>query len=177
MVRTGNLDNTSTVVVATVDGAALGSATGAAADYRTTSTTLTFLPGETVHTLDVTLTEDTLFEGDESFDVVFSSPTGATIARETCASATPAAPALVATCTVNIVVIDNDAGGVVEFSKDTFDVLETGGNATVTVKRTVGGAGCPLPLTVPTPPGGSCPGATLVTFRNDRMIAFGVNGQ
>src|SRR5439155_1127592 len=48
----------------------------------------------------------------------------------------------------------------------------TGGTATVTVKRTVGGAGCPLPLTVPTPPGGSCPGATLVTFSTGDSTAL-----
>jgi len=161
LVRKGDLSGTVTVDFATVDGAAVS--TG---DYTATSGTITFGPGQanSVQTLNVTLVNDALFEGDESFEVVFSNPVGTTIAGDSCGSVTPPPPALVATCTIDVVIIDDDAGGVIEFNKDTFDVTENAGTATITLKRTVGGAGCPLPLTVPTPPGGSCPGATTVTF-------------
>ncbi|HEY2992252.1 MAG TPA: Calx-beta domain-containing protein [Methylomirabilota bacterium] len=159
LVRKGDMSGTVTVDFATVDGAAVS--TG---DYTATSGTITFAPLESVKTLNVTLVDDALFEGDESFEVVFSNPVGTTIAGDSCGAVTPAPPALVATCTIDVVIIDDDAGGVIEFNKDTFDVVESAGTATITLKRTVGGAGCPLPLTVPTPPGGSCPGATTVTF-------------
>ena len=159
LVREGSLTGAVSVDFNTVNGAAI-----AGADYTATSGTLTFADGESVKTLDVILINNGLFEGDASFEVVFSNPVGTTIAGDSCKSFTPPAPALVATCTIDIVIVDEDAGGVIEFSQDTFDVNENAGTATVTVKRTVGGAGCPLPLTVPTPPGGSCPGATLVTF-------------
>ena len=166
VIRTGDLSATTTVDFATADGTAIGGA-----DYTTTNGTLTFappaggLPGESVKTLDVVLTDDSLFEGDESFTVVFSNATGATIDADSCVQPPAVDPVtgLVTACAVTVTIVDNELGGVIEFSKETFDVAENAGTATITVKRTLGGAGCPLPLTVPTPPGGSCPTATLVT--------------
>jgi hypothetical protein len=58
-----------------------------------TSGQLTFAAGEAVPTLNVTLSDDSIAETDESFDVVFSNPVGATIARDSCRTAAPPAPA------------------------------------------------------------------------------------
>jgi len=118
-----------------------------------------------VKTFDIVLTDDSIFEGDESFTVVFSNPTGATIDGDACVQPPTVDPVtgLVTACAVTVTIVDNDLGGVIEFSKGTFDVAENAGTAIITVKRTLGAAGCPLPLTVPTPPGGSCPTPTLVT--------------
>jgi hypothetical protein len=63
---------------ATVAGtAALG------ADVTATSGTLTFLTGETSKTVAVTVVGETLFEANETFTLVLSSPVGATIAAGT----------------------------------------------------------------------------------------------
>ena len=52
-------------------------------DYAATMGTLTFAPGETSKTITVVVFGDTQLEGDESFVVTLSSPTGATIADGT----------------------------------------------------------------------------------------------
>ena len=141
LVRVGDVTAQSTIAFATAD----GTATTGAGDYGATTGTITFAPGVNALTLDVILTDDSISETDESFDVVFSSPTGATIARDSCASAAPAAPALVTSCTVAMTVLDNDSGGLLSFDRATYDVVENVPMATITVRRIVGGAG---PVTV-----------------------------
>jgi hypothetical protein len=141
VVRSGDVSTTTTLDFTTAD----GTATTGAGDYGATNGTVTFAPGVSVLTFDVILTEDTIAESDESFDVVFTNPTNATIGRSSCASATPAAPALVATCTVTVTILDNDSGGIFGFSQPVYDVREDAGPATITVRRIVGGAG---PVTV-----------------------------
>ncbi len=141
VVRSGDVSTTTTLDFTTAD----GTATTGTGDYGATNGTLTFGPGVSVLTFDVILTEDTIAESDESFDVVFTNPTNATIGRSSCASATPAAPALVATCTVTVTILDNDSGGIFGFSQPIYDVREDAGPATITVRRIVGGAG---PVTV-----------------------------
>jgi hypothetical protein len=65
-----------------------GTAT-APADYTATSGTLTFAPGETAKTVTVAVVGDTVFEGDETFTLVLSSPVnGALGAGQEHASAT-----------------------------------------------------------------------------------------
>src|SRR6516165_8063676 len=53
--------------------------TAGTADYTPVSGTLAFAPGETAKTVSVPITNDTLAEGDERFDLVLSSPVGATL--------------------------------------------------------------------------------------------------
>jgi Bacterial Ig domain/Cellulose binding domain/Calx-beta domain/Glycosyl hydrolases family 18 len=64
------------------------------ADYQAVSGTLTFAPGETSKTILVPVFADELVEGDETFNVVLSSPSGATLAKAqgigTIKDATPA---------------------------------------------------------------------------------------
>lgn len=67
-----------TVAYATADGTATSGD-----DYASTSGTLTFAPGVVSQTLPVTVTGDDLFEGDETFRVELSAPTGATIGDAT----------------------------------------------------------------------------------------------
>lgn len=57
-----------------------GSATpGPDGDYADASGTLTFMPGETARTLDVTVRDDEIDEPDETLTVILSSPTNATL--------------------------------------------------------------------------------------------------
>ena len=64
-----------TVSWATSDGTAT-----AGTDYEAASGTLTFAPGDTERTVEVTLLDDTLSEGDETFTVTLSDPVNATVA-------------------------------------------------------------------------------------------------
>ncbi len=66
---------TATVDFTTVDGSAT-----AGSDYTALSGTLTFLPGQTTATVDVSVTGDTLSEGDEQFTVELSNSSGPPIA-------------------------------------------------------------------------------------------------
>ncbi|MFB1501998.1 MULTISPECIES: Calx-beta domain-containing protein [unclassified Thiocapsa] len=65
-----------TVSYATADGTAT-----AGEDYESTSGVLTFAPGETVQVVEVAVLDDTAPEATESFDLVLSEASGATIAR------------------------------------------------------------------------------------------------
>ena len=67
-------DQTITVDFATADGTA-----GAGTDYIAKSGTLTFKPQTTEGVIDITVLGDTLKEPDETFNVVLSKPTNATI--------------------------------------------------------------------------------------------------
>ncbi len=136
IVRQGDLTGTSSVTVATVNGTAI-----AGTDYATpVTTTVNFAAGESVQTLDITVTDDTIVEGDEAFQVVFSNPVGATIASDSCKTFTLVG-SLVATCTIEVDILDNDSGGILSFSQPVYAVNENVGTATITVKRIVGGAG------------------------------------
>ncbi|CAG0959908.1 RTX-I toxin determinant A from serotypes 1/9 [Methylophilaceae bacterium] len=59
-----------------------GTAT-AGSDYTATSGTLTFTPGQTTQTITVPITNDTIFEGNETFSVNLSGATNATISDNT----------------------------------------------------------------------------------------------
>ncbi|MBX9585016.1 MAG: glycoside hydrolase family 9 protein [Gemmataceae bacterium] len=78
---TVGLSRASTRTVTARYATAAGTAT--AADFTAASGTLTFAPGETSKTVRVTTTDDTLTEGDETFRLVLSAPTDATLADDT----------------------------------------------------------------------------------------------
>ena len=74
--------NTVTVDYATADGARVWAGTGTATagmDYRATSGTLTFAPGETRKSVSVPILDDAIDEGTEYFQLRFSNPQGATL--------------------------------------------------------------------------------------------------
>jgi thiamine pyrophosphokinase len=88
--RTGGTDCSVTVDYATANGSAT-----AGSDYTATSGTLTFGPGITSQTFAVPITDDTLFEGNETFTVTISNPGGGAT--------------LGATTSATVTIIDNDA--------------------------------------------------------------------
>jgi hypothetical protein len=63
----------------TADYATANGTATAADDYTATSGTLTFAPGETAKSVAVAVVGETLFEGDETFSLVLSSPVNATL--------------------------------------------------------------------------------------------------
>lgn len=129
------VDGDVTVHYATADGAATAgtTATDGTADYEDTSGTLTFLGnsnapggvGQTSKTIVVPLHPDTVVEDDEDFSLTLSAPTNSVLGSPASTSVT---------------VVDDDDVGNLEFSRQRYDVSETDGHATITVRR-VGGSG------------------------------------
>jgi hypothetical protein len=72
--RTGSTEKTVTVQYATAEGSA-----NAGSDYVGTSGTLTFAPGDATKTIAVLVQGDALPEPDETFTVILSNPTNATL--------------------------------------------------------------------------------------------------
>ncbi|TAG68900.1 MAG: hypothetical protein EAZ24_14855, partial [Burkholderiales bacterium] len=72
--KTGSTNLASAVAFTTVDGSA-----AAGSDYTATAGTLTFAANETSKTITVPITNDTVFEGAETFSLQISTPTNATI--------------------------------------------------------------------------------------------------
>ncbi|MGI8436352.1 MAG: Calx-beta domain-containing protein [Chthoniobacterales bacterium] len=100
------------------------------ADYNAASGTVTFAPGETSKTVNVTINDDTTFEGNENFSVSLSNPSGATLGSPS---------------TATVTIIDDDAAPLVQFSAANYDVNEGAGTVTVTVTKT---GNTTLPATV-----------------------------
>jgi hypothetical protein len=73
-------DQVVTVQYATADGSARARFDHGGVDYLPASGTLTFAPGQTAQTITVQVVGDRLKEGDETFFVNLSDPTGATLA-------------------------------------------------------------------------------------------------
>lgn len=111
--------NANTIDPVTVTyGTTNGTAT-AGGDYVGTAGVLTFTNGEAFKFITVPILEDTQVEGDESFTVALSNPTGgAQFTGPTVAT---------------ISVVDNDAG--LAFTSDEYSILEGGVQQTITVIR------------------------------------------
>ncbi len=110
-----SLDRPSTGTVTVNYATAAG--TAGAADFTAVTGTLAFAPGETVKTVTVPLTDDTLAEGDERFDLVLSAPVGATLPdpRGTALIAASDQP-VAATPGISVVpVVAGEADGFAEF--------------------------------------------------------------
>lgn len=97
---------------------AAGSATEAI-DYQSVSGTLIFNDGETVKTISIAIFDDSLVEGDETFEVNLSSVGGDFSFTQSIATVT---------------IVDNEAS-TVSFSNTSYQVAENGVNATVTLLR------------------------------------------
>ncbi len=76
--------STTTVQASTAD----GTATAASGDYVASTQTLTFPPGVSTQTFSVTVNGDDTFEGDETFAVALSNPTGGAVASPLAATGT-----------------------------------------------------------------------------------------
>lgn len=115
-----------TVDVATQDGSANGNN-----DFSAVSSTLTFDQAQTVQTLTVPLTNDSVPEGTESFSVLMSNASVLLTDQRTLAVALPAP-------TLTVTIIDDDSPGTLQFSASALTVGENGGSLTIAVNR-VGG--------------------------------------
>ncbi|VXD16034.1 putative aggregation factor core protein MAFp3, isoform C (fragment) [Planktothrix serta PCC 8927] len=132
--RTGGTDGIVGVNYATSDGNAI-----AGNDYTTTSGTLTFAAGETSQTFAVNILDDTLVEGNETFNLNLSNITGgATLGTLT---------------TSTITIIENDLAnsGIIAFSSGNFSINENGTPVnTITINRTGGSSGLVTAQITPT---------------------------
>jgi len=121
--RSGGSASGVTVNYSTGDGTAI-----AGSDYTATSGTLTFGAGVTSKTFAIPIVKDTLDESDETVNLTLSNPTG---------GATLGTPD-----TAVLTIIDNDSGGVLQFSSATYSVNEgvLSGKAVIKVTRSGGNA-------------------------------------
>lgn len=125
--RAGGSAGAVSVSFATSNGSA-----AAGSDYTAATGTLTWAAGDTApKTITVTVLNDTAVEGNETFSVTLSAPTGGA------AVGTPAS--------ATVTITDNDQPpppvGSLQFSAATASVGEAAGSATVTVTRVGGSAG------------------------------------
>ena len=72
--------STASAQTVTVSFVTAGNTAQSGTDFSANFGTLTFLPGETSKTVDVTILDDLIDEPDESFFLLLSNPTNATIA-------------------------------------------------------------------------------------------------
>ncbi|MFN8523892.1 MAG: Calx-beta domain-containing protein [Chloroflexota bacterium] len=114
--RAGLTTGTSTMAYATSNGTA-----ASPADYTATSGTLSFAVGETSKTFTVPIINDDFIEGNKTFNVALSAPSGATLG-------TPVAAV--------VTITEDDTTPSLQFSAATYSVGEAAGTATITVTRT-----------------------------------------
>lgn len=98
-------------------------------DYESTLQSLTFADGEIVKTVTVNTTDDSVYEGDETFNVTLSSVVGSELGNQS-------------TSTVTIVEDDEvPLAGVIQFSGASYSVDENAGSVLLTITRTNGSSG------------------------------------
>jgi hypothetical protein len=115
--RTGGTAGTATVQIATSNGTAT-----AGSDYTTVSQTVTFNNGESSKTVNVPITDDSLFEPNETVNLTLSNAGG------TGQVGTPS--------TAVLTILNDDAqGGIISFSQSNYSVAEEAGFLTITVNR------------------------------------------
>lgn len=125
VMRTGGSGNEVSVNYTTGDGSAT-----AAVDYQSSSGSLNWADGEsTTKSFSVSIYNDGIYEGNETFTIILSSPTG---------GASLGSPG---TATVTIIDDDPPPPGSLQFSTSSSDVNENSGNLTVYVTRTNGNNG------------------------------------
>ncbi|MEQ8837709.1 MAG: Calx-beta domain-containing protein, partial [Lacipirellulaceae bacterium] len=77
--RLGGNSGTDTVTFAVADGTATDTGPSDDYDVATAGNTLTFMPGEITKTIDITINDDTVLEGNETLTVTLSNPVGASL--------------------------------------------------------------------------------------------------
>jgi uncharacterized delta-60 repeat protein len=112
--RYGNLKSDCSIDYATTDGTAT-----AGADYTTAGGTLNFAAGESEKNIAITILDDTLAEGNESFSLTLSNAIGVELTDRGAAT---------------VVIVDDESA--VAFGAAEYRVTEKQGTATVTVIRT-----------------------------------------
>jgi len=121
--RTGGSSGAVGVSYKTSNGTAM-----ADSDYVTSIGTLSWADGDTANkTFTVTILDDTAVEGNETFTVTLSNPTG---------GATLQSPS-----SATVTILDNDSFGTIALSASSYSVNENGGTVTITATRTGGSSG------------------------------------
>jgi YVTN family beta-propeller protein len=172
VLRTGSLNATTTVLFQTIDGTATGGAApDPGVDYISVSRTLTFTPGVTKIDVPITIVDDTLAEGDETFvvrlggrDPVTGAVTGITNGTVN--------PRVLGEAVVTIV--DDDKAGTVQFKQAAFSVTEPAGGPAfveITVTRTGGTAG-PATVAFATADGTATAGEDYLAVTGTLTFAF-----
>ena len=108
----------------TVDYNTQNGTASAGSDFQSTSGTISFANGEQTKTIRVPIIPDTEGEGDETFSVKLSNPQGNV-------------PPTISDDEGQATIVDDDPGGVIQFSMANFSVNEGDGLANITVTRTV----------------------------------------
>ncbi len=111
-VFTVSLSAASTTAVTVNYATSNGTAT-AGSDYTAASGSITFAPGETSKTINVAILGDTTVESDETFNLVLSSPVGATISRATAVGKITnddAAPVLPTLSVADVTIVEGNSG-------------------------------------------------------------------
>ncbi|MCM0590374.1 MAG: Calx-beta domain-containing protein [Gloeotrichia echinulata DEX184] len=123
LIRTGGSDGEISVNLTPTDGTAT-----AVSDYNNSPITVTFAEGETSKTVTIPLTDDSIYEPNETVNLTLNNPTGgANLGTQS-------------TAILNI--IDNDAvPGVIQFSNATYSINENGDITAVTLTRNNGSDG------------------------------------
>lgn len=158
LTRTGGTLGLVSVNYVTANGSAL-----AGSDYTTTSGTLSWPDGDAAaKTFSVTILDDGVLEGNETFQVAIGGASGGAALGVTNATVT---------------IIDDD--GVVQFAAANFVVFENATNAVVTVNRTGGITNAaPVVVAISTVAGGSASaGADFVSTNGSLTFATGVTSQ
>ena len=143
------------------DGTATGGATCAAGvDFINTGGTLNFASGQSSRTINVTICDDSIFEGSENFSLDLSNPTG---------GATIGTPI---STTVTIIDDETAQNGSVQFSAAAYSVSEAGPTATITITRT-GGSDGSVTVGYATVAGGTATGGTTCATGVDYITTTG----
>lgn len=121
VLKSGSATGAITVHYATTDNPADPSSARAPQDYMATQGTLTFTPSETSKQITVPINEDAIYEGNQTFHVVLSDPTGGAALRDPWSA--------------QVSIIDNDAAPTVQFDSANYNVAENAGVVTVTITK------------------------------------------
>ena len=159
--RTGGTDGAVGATYALTNGTATGGATCAAGvDFINTGGTVSFANGVSTQTFTVAICNDTVFEGDETFNVTLSAATG---------GATIGTPS-----TAMVTITDDEVAqpGSVSFSAATYTVTEAGPTATITINRT-GGSDGSITVNYATVAGGTATGAAACAAGVDYVNTSG----
>jgi subtilisin family serine protease len=119
--------NAASALAVSVDYATSDETALAGVDYAATNGTLTFLPGETSKTLEVTILDDILAEADETIKLTLFNPVNAGLGSP------------------NVATLKIDDNDTIKFSVSSYTVNESAGAATITVKLS---AASSLPVSV-----------------------------
>jgi hypothetical protein len=123
--RSGGSSGSVNVDYTTVDGSA-----AAGSDYTSASGTINFAAGVTSVSFQITLLDDTVYEGDETVSLVLSNPTGGAV--------------IGSNDTAQLTILDNEsapANGVLVFTAEDYFADEPDGSITVSVERQGGSTG------------------------------------